>query len=558
MANSIFNGTGQLICVGIATACDTLFSQIYGSSQRHMLGITLQRSLLIMVLAALCCVAVHINTTPMLILMKQDPVVAQLAGDYMLIMIPGVISCFLYTVLTKYIQCQSIVYPTMVISNFALLLCAGLHVLLVRHLNLGLTGSALAQSSSHVFILMSTIMYILLSKVYEGTWCALSVECLLDWGTFTKLGASGLAMLSSVGLTWEVGIILAGLLDTTQQGAQAVVFNVRLVTFVISLGTGIAASIRMGQRIGAGDAIGAKQSAHVAFMITIVVSVFTGGLCYLLRHQIPTWISDDVEVAEVATDALPIVALFFVLDGIYAIYTTSFRSSGRQVEGAVVQFIGYTIGNAMGVYLMFYKHYGIKGFWIALSSTLILVNLVYTILFVKTDWDDQVQKAKNRIQSSGNGKPLLDKKVNTKNNLTLDEYNNSEPLLGKKVDRIVTMDSYGNIVHLATAAKTRLPYEDQDYNWNQTNINDKCPIEMTNSTSDDDSSVNNLESVGDDNNEDVDDDDNDDNDDNGDNGAESLTCLIVQRLLITVTVLSMLIVSVSYRCCYVNRIYYVI
>ena len=554
MANSIFSATGQLMCTGMATACDTLFSQIYGSSQRHTLGITLQRSLLIMVLAALCCVAVHINTTPMLILMKQDPVVAQLAGDYMLIMIPGVISCFLYTVLTKYIQCQSIVYPTMVISNFALLLCAGLHVLLVRYLNLGLTGSALAQTLSHVFILMSTIMYIRLSKVYEGTWCALSVECLLDWGTFTKLGASGLAMLSSVGLTWEVGIILAGLLDTTQQGAQAVVFNVRLVTFVISLGTGIAASIRMGQSLGAGDGTGAKQSAHVAFMITIVVSVFTGGLCYLLRYQIPTWISDDGEVVEVATDALPIVALFFVLDGIYAIYSTSFRSSGRQVEGAVVQLIGYAIGNAMGVYLMFYKHYGIKGFWIALSSTLLLVNLVYTILFVKTDWDDQVQKAKNRIQSSGNSKPLLDKKVNTKNSLTLDEYNNSEPLLGKKVDRRVTMDPYGNIVHLATAAKTRLPSEDEYFNCNQTNINEKCSIEMSNSASDDDSSVNNLEFVdsGDDNNEGVDDDDDDDNDDNG---ADSLTCLIIQRLLITVTVLSMLIVSVSYRCCYENKIY---
>ena len=519
MANSIFSGLGTLVCAGMATACDTLFSQIYGSPQRHTMGITLQRSLLIMFLAALLCITVHINTTPLLILMKQDPIVSKLAGDYMLIMIPGMISYFLYSVLTKYIQCQSIVFPTMVISNSALLLCAGLHILLVRYLSMGLTGSALAQSLSHVFILISTVMYILLSKMYEGTWCALSMECLIDWGAFMKLAASGLAMLCSVGFTWEAGIILAGLLGTIQQGAQAVVFNVRMVTFMLPLGTGIAASIRMGQRLGAGDAAGAKQSAHVAFMTTTVISVITGGSCYLLRYQIPTWISDDAEVIEAASDALPIVALFFMLDGIYAIYSTSFRSSGRQLEGAVIQLIGYAIGNAVGVYLMFYKDYGIKGFWIALSCALLSVNLVYTILFVKTDWDDQVQKAKKRVQSSGNGKPLLSEKLDNKDKLTIEEYEN-------------------RIQH-RVAVEAKLPSEDEDYYWNQKNEAMKCPVE--DSTSDDDSYCNDLESV------ESDDDDNDDSD----KSDESVTCLILQRLVITVIVLSLLITSASYRYCYV-------
>ena len=539
MANSIFSASGQLVCVGMATACDTLFSQIYGSPQKHTMGITLQKSLLMMLLAAFLCVAVHINTTPFLILMRQDPVVAQLAGDYMLIMIPGVISCFLYTVLTKYIQCQSIVYPTMMISNSALLVCTGLHVLLVRHLNMGLTGSALAQSLSHVFILTSTITYILQSKVYEGTWCALSVECLFDWGTFTKLAVPGLAMLCSVGITWQVGIILAGLLGTIQQGAQAVVFNVRLVTFMLPLGTGIAASIRMGQRLGAGDVAGAKQSAHVAFMATIVMSLITGGFCYLFRHQIPTWISDDGEVAEVASDALPIMAVFFLLEGIFAIYTTSFRSSGRQLEGAVVQLIGFAIGNVMGVYLMFYKMYGIKGFWIALSHTMLIINLIYTILFVKTDWDDQVQKARKRVQSSSNGKQLLDEKLNNENKAAINEY------------EIENQHS--------VATEARPSTEKQDNNWHQTNAGETCPV--ANSTRGDDFYSTDLKSVGsvddDSNNGDYDSDGSgdDDSDDSGDDDSdESLRCLILLRLVPTAIVLSLLTVSVYYRYCYGNKI----
>ena len=531
LANSIFCGLGILVCAGMATACDTLFSQIYGSPQRHTLGMTLQRSLLIMFLAALLCISVHINTTPLLILMKQDPIVSKLAGDYMLFMIPATISYFLYSVLTKYIQCQSIVLPTMMISKSAMLLCAGLHVLLVRHLSMGLTGSALAQSLSHVFILISTIMYILMSKMYEGTWCALSMECLLDWGAFMKLAASGLVMLCSVGFTWEAGIILAGLLGTIQQGAQAVVFNVRMVTFMLSIGTGIAASVRMGQRLGAGDAAGAKQSAHVAFMTTTVISVVTGGLCYLLQYQIPTWISDDDDVMEAASDALPIVALFFMLDGIYAIYSTTFRSSGRQLKGAVIQCIGYAIGNAVAVYLMFYKDYGIKGFWIALSSTLLSVNLVYTILFVRTDWDDQVQKAKQRVQSSGNGKPLLSEKSDNKDKLTLEECETR--------------------IHRAAPEETKPPPENDDYYWNQRNEAEKCLVSK--STRDD------LKSVeSDDDDRDDSDDIDDDSDDNDDGGDESLTRLILRRLVITVIVLSLLIVSASYRYCYmfdVNNIY---
>lgn len=398
MANSVFSGLGTLVCHGMATACDTLFSQTFGSSKQYLLGLSLQKSLIIMTLASLLCISVHINTTPLLLQLGQNPEVAKLAGDYILIMVPGMFCFFINITLTKYIQCQNIVLPTMYISCAALVCCGVLHMFFVHYLDLGTQGSALAHSICHVIILVLTILYIFISGMYKKTWQPISSECLKDWGSFLKLASSGLLMLCTVGLTWEAGIILSGLLGTIEQGAQAVVFNVRLMTFMLPLGTGIAASIRVGQNLGAKNADAARKSAFTAFFTVLMISLCTGLLCYCLRFKISYLITSDPKIGDVVADTLPIVSCFFILDGIYAIYSTLFRSSGRQNEGAIVQFFGYAVGNTVAVYLLFKTSLGIKGYWLALSLALVIINTIYTVLFLRTDWHGQVDRAQKRIK----------------------------------------------------------------------------------------------------------------------------------------------------------------
>ena len=52
------------------------------------------------------------------------------------------------------------------------------------------------------------------------------MECLEDWGPFTKLGLFGILMLCLEWWSFELCILLAGIIGTTELGAQAIVFNV--------------------------------------------------------------------------------------------------------------------------------------------------------------------------------------------------------------------------------------------------------------------------------------------------------------------------------------------
>ena len=144
---SLINITGTNTIMGLSTACDTLFAQTFGSINKHRLGIVQQRAVIIMMLSLMPYYALHLNTEIFLLAIGKDPRVAELSGDYMLIVIPGLAAFSVYAPIAKYIQCQDIVVPNMVIGALSNVVCAVAHYALIFHWELGTNGSAWAMTS---------------------------------------------------------------------------------------------------------------------------------------------------------------------------------------------------------------------------------------------------------------------------------------------------------------------------------------------------------------------------------------------------------------------------
>ncbi|XP_067650924.1 multidrug and toxin extrusion protein 1-like [Haliotis asinina] len=85
----VFEVFGSSIMIGINSACDTLFPQTYGSTNKKNLGILLQRALLINMLASIPCIALYINVERILLAFGQNPDVSRLSGDYITASIPA-------------------------------------------------------------------------------------------------------------------------------------------------------------------------------------------------------------------------------------------------------------------------------------------------------------------------------------------------------------------------------------------------------------------------------------------------------------------------------------
>ena len=83
-----------------------------------------------------------------------------------------------------------------------------LHVLLTMYWRLGVNGSAISLSTAYVLAVLLTLLYIVVSRVYEATWRGWSWRCLLGWGDFARLAIPGLLLQCLEGWQFQVSVIL--------------------------------------------------------------------------------------------------------------------------------------------------------------------------------------------------------------------------------------------------------------------------------------------------------------------------------------------------------------
>jgi MATE family multidrug resistance protein len=167
------NITGFSVGYGLATALDTLCSQAYtGSTDKTALGKHLQRSFLVMVLASIPILILWTFTEPILLLLGQDKEIARLSAFFMMYMIPGLLPQLIYNCVLRYLQAQSIMKASLIITLFSVPVNFFLQILFVYGINgfgiIGPQGACLATSITYI---LNMIMIIIYTAYFEGYEC---------------------------------------------------------------------------------------------------------------------------------------------------------------------------------------------------------------------------------------------------------------------------------------------------------------------------------------------------------------------------------------------------
>ncbi|CAH8588949.1 unnamed protein product [Schistosoma rodhaini] len=399
LANCIINIFGLSIDTGFSSACDTLFSQAYGSRNRKLMGTLLQRALCVVCLMYITLVCIHLNIETVLLLLGQNPLIASLTSEYIAYFLPGLGFDFLFLTFARYLQSQNIIQP-MVYSTFTgtVFNILAQYYFVVR-LNYGLRASAVCLSLSFGCMFLCELGYILASKVYKETWNGLNLDSALsNWGIFFKLGIPGVLMVGLEEWCFEIMTIMAGTLGSVTLGAQAIVFQIQSIIYMVPLGLFTAVNIRVGQKLGAFDPVGARYVYMTALTIISIVALFTGLPVVLLRHYIPYMFTSDEKVCLLASQLLPMLLLFQFFEGFAGISEAILLACGRQSLGAITIFLGYyCTGMPIAALLTYQTSLGILGSWIGLTIGFGLTTMVYTILALRTDWTEQVRRARNNV-----------------------------------------------------------------------------------------------------------------------------------------------------------------
>ncbi|XP_014445097.1 multidrug and toxin extrusion protein 1 isoform X2 [Tupaia chinensis] len=360
LAIAVINVTGISVGFGLSSACDTLISQTYGSRNLKHVGVILQRGALVLLLCCFPCWALFLNTQHLLLLLRQDPAVARLTQTYVMVFIPALPATFLYTLQVKYLLNQGIVLPQIVTGVAANLINALANYVFLHQLHLGVMGSALANTLSQFTLALFLFVYILGRKLHRATWGGWSRECLQDWASFLRLAIPSMLMLCIEWWAYEIGSFLSGILGMVELGAQSVVYELAVIVYMIPTGFSVAASVRVGNALGAGNIEQARKSSAVALLVT---ELFAAAFCALLissKDLVGYIFTTDRDIVTLVAQVVPIYAVSHLFEGLACTSGGILRGSGNQKVGAIVNAIGYyVVGLPIGIALMFAANLGV-------------------------------------------------------------------------------------------------------------------------------------------------------------------------------------------------------
>ncbi|KAF7026910.1 hypothetical protein CFC21_039000, partial [Triticum aestivum] len=326
------------------------------------------------------------------------------AGTYIRWMIPAL---FFYGWLqchVRFLQAQKLVVPVMLSSGAT----AVSHVLvcwaLVYRLRLGIRGAALANAVSYLTNVSILAVYVRVSPSCNKSWTGFSFEAFHGLIPFLKLAVPSALMVCMEWWSFEVMVILSGLLPNPklETAVLSICLNTNSLVCTVPNGLSSAISTRVSNELGAGRPRAALLAARVVIVLAFLVGTSEGLLLVLVHKVWGRAYSKDQEVVSYVATMMLILAVSVLFDGLQYVLSGIVRGCGQQKIGAFVNFIAYyLVGIPAALVFTFKCHLGGKGLWLGILSGLVTQTLLLLFIsFGNTDWDKQAMNAKDRILTS--------------------------------------------------------------------------------------------------------------------------------------------------------------
>ncbi|KAM0943191.1 putative multi antimicrobial extrusion protein [Dioscorea sansibarensis] len=172
MATSISGITGTTVFMGMGNALNTLCGQAYGAKKYHLLGIYLQRAMLVNTVVCIPLAFIWAFAGKILHTIGQNKEILMGAQLYVRCMIPVLFAYGLLQCYYRFLQAQNVAFPTMLTSGFTILVHIFTCWLLITKWKIGYTGAAIANSISYCLSLILIASYV---------WFIFKIQAHLDW-----------------------------------------------------------------------------------------------------------------------------------------------------------------------------------------------------------------------------------------------------------------------------------------------------------------------------------------------------------------------------------------
>jgi MATE family multidrug resistance protein len=390
LASVTANVTGFSMLVGIAGAVSTLASQAYGSGDLETMNVTLQRAILIVwCVVTLPVSLLWLNSKPIIIALGEDEQIATMASEFLALQVPGIWAVSVGQCTQNWLHAQSRASGIAMITFIVALVHPFTCYFFIHYMGLGYRGAAMATSVSQLFDFCMLMMYVnVLSDIRSTTKFKFSSACFKDWIPFLRLGLPSLLMM----MEWwaaETVIFMSGMLPNPDStvGAMAIYQSTLSVVFMFPISISVACCTRVGNALGANQAMKARLAAMVSLCLTFLVIVSVSIILLICDDWWVRIFSEDSAVIATALRVMPFAAIYVICDGMQASVGGVLRGAGKQTVAGPVVFVCYVcLGVPLAVLLAFHYDKGIIGL-VSGSVTGVGSNfLLFLLVLARMNW----------------------------------------------------------------------------------------------------------------------------------------------------------------------------
>ena len=388
---------GMSIGIGFSQAITPLIAEADGAKKDKDISGIFEHSFLICIILGLVLFLLVFLNRNLLYSMNQPIEVVELASPYLFWVSFSLISIVTFQSFRQFADglsfTRAAMYSTLVgniinvILNFVLIFGFWIFP------KLGVEGAAIGTLISRLCMLTFIIFYL---KLHEK----LSKYIIRFFPTKVQIKRVKkilyLGLPSALHSFFEVAFFISavwmsGFIGKNSQAANQIALNLSSMTYMVALGVGVAAMIRVGNQRGMMNFKKLREVAISTLLLIIIIDIFFC-LVFLIFNDLlpllyldpsdPSNLNDVNEVLSIASKLLIVAGVFQLFDGIQAVVLGALRGMQDVNKPAIIIFFSYGIlGFPISYFLGFHTSLAMVGIWIGLLSGLFFSSLFLFLRF---------------------------------------------------------------------------------------------------------------------------------------------------------------------------------
>lgn len=398
LANNLFFFFA-IIGLGVVTAVSPMVARALGAADKGSGDIrrTVQQGLWASLIVSIPGLACLMNSEWIMLHLGQNPEIAKLSGHYLDGLAWSLPAFVGYIALRSAAAAMGQPRAAMWSALAGIIINAVLAwALTFGHLGLpalGLPGPGIATAISTWIFFLLLAAFMAYSRpfrhrrLFHGLWRPDGERL---WQIF-RLGVPIAITLAFEVTVFNAAAFLMGRIGETDLAAHGIAIQIASISFMVPLGLGQAATVRVGVAYGAHDKHAISRSGWTAYVLGVSFMCASAALMLIAPHLLIGRFIDltdptNADVVARASLFLIFAGLFQITDGAQVVASGMLRGLHDTMIPMLLAAIGYWVaGLPLGILLGFYLGWGGVGIWAGLVSGLTAVAVMMTLRWMRRD-----------------------------------------------------------------------------------------------------------------------------------------------------------------------------